>query len=303
MNNIKRRGYGAEIDAQSRLTGVIGYPLSHALSPLINNVALARMGLNWVYLPLRVAPGMLRVALAGLKALGYVGVNITIPHKLEACRLADELAGDAAVTGSVNTLKIDPDAGRITGYSTDGAGFLRSLEDAVGEVPEGSLFIIGAGGAARAVAYALAATGRIESVRVCNRTLEKAEELASLLMQVPGVKETRWLGLGPAGLTEAGGASIIVNTLPASEVDIAGMAKPGSFTPGQVVCDLDYLQERSAFLRLAEEAGSAVMNGRGMLVHQAAESLRIWTGMEPPVEAMRTALEEYLAGAAEERTA
>jgi shikimate dehydrogenase len=297
------RDYGTEIDAQSRLTGVIGYPLSHTLSPLINNLAFGRMGLNWVYLPLRVAPGMLSVALSGLKALGCVGVNVTIPYKLEACRLSDSLKGDAVATGSVNTLKIGPDGGTITGYSTDGAGFVRSLEEALGALPEGRLFLIGAGGAARAVAYTLAVTGKIESVQVCNRTRGKAEELAALLMKTPAVKEARCVELAASGLAQAAGASLIVNTLPAWEVDVAGMAKPGLFKPGQSVCDLDYMQERSAFLRMAEEAGSRVLNGRGMLVHQAAESLRIWTGMEPPVEAMRTALEEYLAGAAEERTA
>jgi len=100
------RDYGTEIDAQSRLTGVIGYPLSHTLSPLINNLAFGRMGLNWVYLPLRVAPGMLSVALSGLKALGCVGVNVTIPYKLEACRLSDSLKGDAVATGSARAVGV-----------------------------------------------------------------------------------------------------------------------------------------------------------------------------------------------------
>ena len=303
MNSMDCRNQGTEIDAQSRLTGVIGYPLSFTFSPLINNLAFSRMGLNWVYLPLRVAPGMLPAALSGLQALGCVGVNITIPHKLEACRLSDTLVGDAAATRSVNTLKIDPDTGTIAGHSTDGIGFMKSLEETLGTLSGGHLFLIGAGGAARAVAYSLAATGKIEMVQVCNRTRSKAEELAALLRQAPGVREARCLELGASALAEAAGASLIVNTLPASEVDIAGMAKPGLFGPGQWVCDLDYMQERSAFLRLAEEAGSRVLNGRGMLVHQAAESLRIWTGMEPPVDVMKAALEERLAEAAKERTA
>ncbi len=302
MNNMERKGYGAEIDAQSRLTGVIGYPLSQTLSPLIHNLAFARMGLNWVYVPLPVAPGMLPVALDGLRVLGYVGVNITIPHKLEACRLADELAGDAAATRSVNTLKIDPETARITGYSTDGIGFVRSLEGSLGDVPAGPMFLIGAGGAARAVAYALAATGKMESISICNRTLEKAEELGRLLAGIPGVRETRILSLRPSELAEAADASLIVNTLPASEVDVASMAKTSTFTPRQVVCDLDYMRSESALLRLAKEAGSIVVNGRGMLVHQAAESLRIWTGMEPPVMDMLVALEEYLGDAPEEIT-
>ncbi len=302
MKEMTHRGCRADIDAQSRLAGVVGYPLSHTLSPLIHNFAFTRMDLNWVYLPLRVGPGMLRAALAGLVACGFAGVNVTIPHKLDACRLADELVGEAAATGSVNTLSFDVEAGRITGYSTDGLGFTRSLQDAVGEIPPGALFLLGAGGAARAVAYALAATGRIASVSICNRTTERAEALAALVAALPGVKETRVLVLDADSISEAREASLVVNTLPRSEVDVAGMAKPTTFAPGQVVADLDYIAERSPLLHLAEGKGSTVVNGRGMLVHQAAESLRIWTGREAPVEAMRAALDEYLAGADLERT-
>ncbi len=296
-----RRPCAADIDAQSRLTGVIGYPLAHTLSPLINNYAFSRMGLNWVYLPLKVAPGMLTAALAGLRACGFAGVNVTIPHKLEACRLADELGGDAAATGSVNTLIFDEESGKMTGFSTDGVGFLRSLREAVGDIPEGSLCLLGAGGAARAVGYALAATGDFPSIRICNRTLDKAEQLADLLRGLPDVKQVDCTALTHEGLATAWTASLVVNTLPA-QVDVAAMANPSTFLPGQVICDLDYLQERSPLLRAAEEAGVTVMNGRGMLVHQAAESLRIWTGIEAPVGDMRIALDEYLAGKAEERT-
>lgn len=302
MNEMTHRGCRADIDAQTRLTGVIGYPLSSTLSPLINNVAFAHMDLNWVYLPLRVTPGTLPAVLAGLTACGFAGVNVTIPYKLEAYRLADELVGDAAATGSVNTLSFDVEAGRITGYSTDGLGFMRSLRETVGDVPSGNLFLLGAGGAARAVAYTLAATGRIPTVSICNRTPEKAAELITLLRSLPGVEETRVLALDADNILEAREASLIVNTLPRSEVDIAGMTKANTFAPGQVVADLDYLVDRSPLLRLAEDAGCEVMNGRGMLVYQAAESLRIWTGREAPAAEMRAALDEYLAGDAGEKT-
>ncbi len=302
MKEKARSDRRANIDAQSRLTGVIGYPLSSTLSPLINNVAFGRMDLNWVYIPLRVAPGMLAAALAGLSACGFAGVNVTIPHKLEACRLADELVGDAAATGSVNTLSFDVEAGRITGYSTDGLGFVRALQEAVGDVPRGDLFVLGAGGAARAVAYALAATGRFAVVSVCNRTPEKAVELAALVSSLPGVESTKVLALDADNVMEAREALLVVNTLPSSEVDITGLAKASTFAPGQVVADLDYRAERSPLLRLAEQAGCTVVNGRGMLVHQAAESLRIWTGREAPAAEMRAALDDYLAGAPRERT-
>ncbi len=301
MNDMTSRPCSAVIDAQSRLTGVIGHPLSHTLSPLINNHAFGRMGLNWVYLPLRVAPGKLAEALAGLRACGFAGVNVTIPHKLEACRLADELVGDAAATGSVNTLQFDGESGRTTGFSTDGVGFLLSLQEDVGDVPEGPLCLLGAGGAARAVGYALAATGKFATVRIFNRTLDKAQQLAELLKGLREVKQVECLPLTPENIAAAQAASLVVNTVPAAQVDIAAMANPRTFSQGQVVCDLDYLQERSPLLRLAEQAGSRVLNGRGMLVHQAAESLRIWTGVQAPAADMRAALDEHLAGTAEER--
>ncbi len=301
MDNTIRRGYRADIDAQSRLAGVVGYPLTSTLSPLIHNVAFTHMGLNWVYLPLRVEPGRLAVALKGLRACGFEGVNVTIPHKLEACRLADELVGDAAITGSVNTLRLDSETGRMTGYSTDGTGFLCSLADELEAIPAGQLFVLGAGGAARAVSYTLASTGRFTEIRLCNRTRERAQELADLLAEHTSVQDIRVLPLAAGGLLRLGDANLVVNTLPASEVDIAGMVKAELFDREQVVCDLDYLQERSPLLRRAEKAGCAVLNGRGVLVHQAAESLRIWTGRAAPVKEMRAALDEHLRDPDQER--
>ncbi len=277
-------------DGACRAVGLIGYPLEQTLSPLIHNHALGRMGLNWVYLPLRVAPGRLDDAVRGLRALGFPGANVTIPYKLAVLELCDRLEGDAAIVQSVNTLVVDDVTGEIAGHSTDGIGFLRSLER-LGDIPAGDLFLIGAGGAARAVAVALAQAGLAQRVFIWNRSSGRAESLALLLRKAMPSTDTHIVEFDAAGAAVMAGASLVVNTTPLAVQEAGELPLDyGLFHPGQVVC-LHYLHDRTAFLERAARAGCRVLGGRGMLAHQAAESLRLWTGMEPPVEEMLALLD------------
>jgi shikimate dehydrogenase len=259
------------------------------------------MGLNWVYLPLRVSPQKLQAAIAGLKTLDFAGVNVTVPHKLGALELCDRLEGEAIGARSVNTLILEQATGEVIGHSTDGAGWLRSLGE-LPAVPKGDLFLIGAGGAARAVAYALVNAGLTNRVHIFNRTRERAEELAALLRAVDSTTETYIADFTPAGAKALAGAQIILNTTPLAREDAGELPLDyGLFHPDQVVCDLDYVRSRTAFLEEAERRGCSVLNGRGMLVHQAAASLELWTGLEAPVDSMRAAMDAYLEGAGKER--
>jgi len=150
----------ARIAGGTRLAGVIGWPVAHSRSPQMHNAAYAALGMDWAYVAMPVEPGRLEAALRGIAALGFAGVNVTIPHKQGVAALCDELSPEARRAGSVNTVLVQPD-GRLRGETTDGGGML----DAIGELPAGGALVIGAGGSARAAVVALAGTGLVLAAR------------------------------------------------------------------------------------------------------------------------------------------
>jgi len=172
------RRLAVTIGATTRVVGVIGWPIEHTLSPAMHNVALQEMQLDWVYLAFAVRPEDVGVAVAAVRGLGMVGLNVTIPHKQRVVKYLDEVDETARALEAVNT--IVREQGRLVGYNTDGPGFLRSLEERGHSVAGKRVAIIGAGGAARAVAYAVACGGA-SSLSVLNRTPEKAEKVAELV--------------------------------------------------------------------------------------------------------------------------
>ncbi len=279
------------IDGQTVLTGLVGGDIGRSPSPAMHNAAFEALGLNWAYLPLRVEPGCLKPALEGLRSSGFRGLNVTIPHKVEACGLVDEVRDDALVLGAVNTVSYEGDM--MIGYNTDAEGLLRSLREA-GADPAGPAFLIGAGGAARAAALALSRMGA-DSLHIFNRSRERAEELRGILKSKGIFDEIYIQEYEEAGARVLRECSCIVNSTPLDR-DVPGELPVdyGMFTPGQVALDLGYLAHRSAFLREAEKRGAMAVNGRPMLLYQAAGSFRIWTGTEPPLAKMRRALEEEL---------
>lgn len=255
----------------------------------MHNAALAELGLNWVYVPFAVAPHAVRAAVDAIRALDMVGVNVTVPLKREVIPFLDEVEASAAAIGSVNT--IVNNGGRLTGYSTDGPGFLWDLERR-GIVCDGKRALLwGAGGAARAVAVALA--GRNCRVLIANRTIEKARELAALAG--PLARAVEWSGREYAdALNEA---QILVNTtslgMAPGSVDEMPPAPAGSLHAGQIVYDLVYVPERTRLLRCAADAGCQTIGGLGMLICQGAVSLSYWSGLpvsKIPIEAMQKGL-------------
>ncbi len=273
------------ITGKTKIIGVWGHPVGHSRSPAMHNAALRELGLDWVYVAFDVAPDQVPQAMAGIRALGIVGVNVTVPLK-ELVAPYTILSAAALQTGSVNTLHNQE--GRLHGDSTDGRGFLRSLEDAGQSGAGRSVLILGAGGSARAVAFALAALG--SHCRVANRTRARAEELVSDINRVyPGQAETSGWG------ERTYAVDLLVNTTSVGmypHIDEMPALPPDIFAARPFVYDLIYAPSRTKLLRLAEQAGCEVSNGITMLVHQGALSLALWTGLpvkEIPVKVMEEA--------------
>lgn len=281
------------VDAQTRLVALLGEPVAHSLSPAMHNAGFQEAGLNACYLAFAVPAADLARALAGLRVLGLLGANVTVPHKEQALHLADAVDPVAQAAGAVNTLAWH--GGRLVGYNTDGDGFLASLAEA-GFDPRGrEALLFGAGGAARGVALALLRAG-VRRVWLANRTPERAEELVrSLTAALPLVPELAGAGRAMATLPlEAGvvarvapGVTLIVNCTTAGmhpAVDSAVWEDFRPFPAGALAVDLVYNPARTRFLALAEGAGLATLGGLGMLVHQAALAWRHWFGCPGPVD-------------------
>ena len=272
-------------DARTTVVGVMGYPVRHSLSPLLHNAAFAALGLNWVSVAFEVAGGRAVAALDGMRALGVAGLSVTMPHKADVAAAVDECSAVATRLRAVNCV-LNRD-GRLYGDNTDGAGFLASLARAAHFDPAGKrCLIIGAGGAARAVTLALADAGAAE-VTVLNRTPARAVDVAALAGPVGRVVDG-----GPApGPALAAAAELVVNATPvgmhgAGAAGDGWLIAPSLFHDGQVVADLVYAPRPTPWLAAAAETGATTVDGLGMLVHQAAAQLELWTGLPAPVDVM-----------------
>jgi shikimate dehydrogenase len=268
----------------SRLA-VIGHPVSHSRSPAMQTAALAELGLSeWRYEALDVDPGAFEETIARLPSDGFVGVNVTIPHKIAALALADQASPEAVAIGAANTLTFRQG---IRADNTDGEGLLAALSSD----PRGkSALVLGAGGAGRACVWALAQAGA--EVAIWNRTAGRAWRLAE---EVGGTAVH-----GTPGTHLPGDWDLIVN---ATSVGLRGAGKEAglkalplaadAIRAGQIVVDLVYVPGGTELGRVAKAQGAEVIDGLEVLVHQGAAALRIWTGLEPPIEVMRDAAEQF----------
>jgi shikimate 5-dehydrogenase len=284
------------IRGTTRIAGVFGYPVRHSASPPMHNAAFAALGIDAAYVPFEVAPERLGEALAGVRALGLLGVNVTVPLKELVAPHLDAVSERAKAIGAVNTV-VNRD-GTLFGDSTDGPGFLRALAtEGVTVEPGSRVVVLGAGGSARAVVYALADAGA--DVTVANRSRGRAEALAAEFGHLPGriyVTDLTEAGIGEA-LTD--GARVLVNTtsvgMHPNEAEMPPVPAD-ALTPALLVSDLIYNPSETRLLALARSRGCRVQNGVEMLVHQGALAFSLWTGVEePPVDVMREAVREALA--------
>ena len=271
------------ISGATRVAGVIGKPVGHSLSPVLHNAAYQALQLDWVYVAFEVADGAVPDALAAVRALGLVGLSVTMPHKTAAAHACDDLTPDAAALESVNTVTLAHD-GRLAGDSTDGEGFLRSLRDASVEVRQRAALVLGAGGAARAVALALARAGA--DVTIASRRTDSAVAAA----KVAGAHVVEW----DARAGAAKEAHLVVNATPVGMQRDESPMPANALHEGLVVADLVYHPAETALLRDARSCGAATVDGLGMLVHQAALQVERWTGLDAPVAAMRAAVQDAL---------
>jgi shikimate dehydrogenase len=284
------------LTGRTTVVGVIGWPVKHSLSPPMHNAAFAALGLDWVYVPFEVAPEAVAEALAGMRALGIRGLNVTIPHKAAVAGLVDERDDMAAALEAVNT--VHNRDGRLVGYNTDGPGFLRSLQEAGHGVRGKSVALIGAGGSARSVAYAVAREGAA-SLSIVARKIAQARDLADMVRRRVGREQVMAAGLElPEAQARVHEADIVVDSTPVGmhpHAEVAPVVPASWLREGQVVCDLTYNPLETTLLRAARSRGAQTVAGTGMLVHQGAVAFEIWTGQPAPVSVMREALLNSLA--------
>ena len=275
------------IDAATRLYAVIGHPAAHSLSPLMQNAAFRATGRNAAYVALDVPPPRLAEALAGLHAAGFAGLNVTLPHKEEALRLATSATVSARAAGAANTLRRAEEGWAAD--ATDGPGLLAWL-NALGISATGArVLVVGAGGASRSVAAALA-SGGASAIAIVNRSAERAAAVAEAARQVAGpgarVDAASW---GEAG--QAGGAfDFLVRAVSVLEVGSEERRWWERVAPGGVVLDLNYGSRARAAREEARRMGIRYEDGLALLVEQGALSYEFWTGEPAPREAMREAL-------------
>ncbi|MBI4884073.1 MAG: shikimate dehydrogenase [Actinobacteria bacterium] len=275
------------ITAGTRIAGVIGSPVTHSLSPALHNAAFGQLGLDWVYLAFDVAAGRTGAALEAMRVLGLAGLSVTMPHKESMVRLVDGLDPTAAKLRSVNTVVRDGD-GLLVGHSTDGDGFLASLAAARVVVAGKAVCVLGAGGAARAICEAVARAGAAR-VAVVNRSAPAAELAAAIAIAAGSP-------FGVVGTAaDIADADVVIN---ATSVGMGSAELPcdaALLHADQVVVDIVYQPRVTELLRVAKAAGAAVVDGLGMLVHQAALQQLLWHGAQPDTAVMAAAAERELA--------
>ncbi|HYO88927.1 MAG TPA: shikimate dehydrogenase [Candidatus Limnocylindrales bacterium] len=273
------------MSATTKKVGIIGWPVEHSVSPAMHNAAFAALGMtDWFYDRMAIPADILKPTLRVLADQGYVGVNVTVPHKEAVLQYIkpDKLAKRV---GAINTIDFRNRIGR----NTDVAGFMNDLEAHRVKVKGERVLILGAGGAARAAAYGLLQVG-VGEIGFINRTPESVFKLAADLAFEPMIMSH--------GMADMFDPSLIVNCTSlgmAPGVDQSPWPKGEPFPKGVTVYDMVYRPRRTAFMAQAERAGVRALGGLGMLVHQGAAAFRVWTGVEPPIDVMLRAAEQALA--------
>lgn len=277
------------ISGKTRLIGIFGWPVEHSRSPLFQNAAFEALGLDYCYVPLPVRPKDLGDAVRGFRAMNFAGANVTIPHKEQIIPFLDELAPSAVLTGAVNTIEVRD--GKLIGHNTDGEGFVRSLNEAGIGVEGRRCLMIGAGGAAKGVAVALAKAG-ISRISIANRNPDRAVALSMLLEEhFPAVtSESIPLDDAEVGKAAADSDILIQTTSLGMKPDDPLPVPESSLRPGLTVCDLIYSPPSTLLIENASAAGAKTLGGLGMLLHQGAIAFEIWTGRNAPVAVMRNVL-------------
>ena len=279
------------IKATTQIYGIFGHPVSQSLSPAMHNAAFTHLELDCVYLAFDVDPRNVAQAVSSIRVLGLCGINVTIPHKQSVMAGLDEIAPEASMVGAVNTI-VNED-GRLKGYNTDVSGVLRALDYELEFAPrDKNVFIVGAGGASRAIIVAMC-TGGARNVAVVNRTYLKAQKLSEEFSPQFGSVEFSSAPLGDADRVAEliAQADIVINCSSAGMGDIEPLCLPLDLLGKDcVVYDLVYKPPVTPLVRDSRALGLKAESGLGMLLYQGVDAFEIWTGEDAPVEVMREAL-------------
>jgi shikimate dehydrogenase len=271
---------------------LIGDPVEGTLSPAMLNAAFNALELNSTYVAVRVPGRLLADAIGGIRAMDISGFNVTVPHKISVMNFLDELDKSAEEAGAVNTVKNQ--RGKLVGFNTDGEGALRALREKIGGMRGKKVVLLGAGGAARAIAFSLAKAGA--ELTIANRTLPRAEALASMIKQKLDI-DVAAIPLNRTQLASAlRDADILINATSVGMYPKAGQTLVTSemMHKGLVVNDIVYKPPQTRLLREARLAGADTIDGLGMLLQQASLSFEIWTGRKAPIRVMKSAMESEL---------
>lgn len=268
-----------DVSGKTKIIGIFGYPIEHTLSPLMHNAAFKTLGLDICYVAFRVLPGELREGVRAIKSLNLPGVNITVPHKEKVIPLLDKINEEASFIGAVNT--IVNSEGILTGYNTDGRGFISALSEKKISIENKDILILGAGGASRAISYYL--SEKASRLSLFDIDKSKAERLIGDLNKIRN--NVFFLD----NIKDIGRPDIIINATPLGlKSEDALPLSPDSIASEMVVCDLVY--KNTSFLQEAEKKGARTIDGSGMLLWQGILAFELWTGVKPPVDVMRKAL-------------
>lgn len=286
----KRKGHSNMKNYRAELTGVFGDPVDDNPTGVVEEAAFAAKNLNYRYLTIKVLPEDLGKAMDSVKIFGMKGINLTMPHKIKVLPYLDELSPAAEIIGAVNT--VIQKEGKLFGENTDGKGFVTALKNSGETLDKKNVTILGAGGAARAIAVECALNG-VAHINIINRSIEKGEELASLIQMKTdsSAKYLNWknnmaIPSDTDILINATSIGFSPNVTDKPDIDYTAI------TPEMCVCDVIFNPAETIFLKSAAENGAKTITGLGMLVQQAALNFTLWTGVEAPVDVMEDALKK-----------
>jgi shikimate dehydrogenase len=283
------------ISGKTRVCGVIGNPIEHTLSPTIHNAAFNHLELDFVFLAFRVKAAELENAIRGMRGLGIHGLNVTMPHKSTVIGYLDEVDSTVKFLGSANTI-LNKD-GKLSGFNTDGVGALKALRENGTELSEKKVLLLGAGGAAKAIAFSLAK--EVEELAILNRAAEKAKELAETLGRISDKKVVGDSLFSDTIQKNLRDSDVLIN---ATSVGMypnvsQSIVPPQWLKPDLTVMDIVYNPVETRLAKDAEAEGAKVISGVEMLIYQGAASFEIWTGRSAPIEVMRRAALNKLSSA------
>ena len=289
------------INGTTILTGLIGNPVGHTVSPFLHNSLFTALGINGIYVPLQVPSGGLKDAVMGLKATGFSGFNVTIPYKEEVCEFLDVISADARLLGAVNTVKISD--GKLYGFNTDADGFIRAFEDRTGtNFKQKKVSILGAGGTARTLAIRIALEGA-ERIDIINRTITRAMELAEAINKIavnPECTNKRVFAFA-SGTQEAIQAlkdcDIMINTTSVGmhpEINHCPISQDFVFGSNQIIYDVIYNPAQTKLLTNANAFGCKIFNGSSMLLYQGVQAFEIFLDRKVPPQIVSDLTESFL---------